>query len=434
MPRNSALFATLVILFLVTLANTTIAQPPNYFRWTGGTAIPPTQGNFNQGTPLTLTWGFMALGTPINDSANSGFANANNNLQTRLNQIYGNQNTWLPLFQSVFDRWSSISGLSFQFEPNDDGAAIGGNSFPGGQLGVRADIRIGGKPLDGNSGVLAYNYFPNVGEMIIDTNDNFYNNTTSNSIRLRNVVSHELGHGLGMPHVQSNNSSFLMQPSINLSFDGPQFHDILAAQHMYGDALEKSNGGLGNDTAARATPLGIVTEGNPISIGNSARSFNVAPTATDFISIDSQTDIDFYSFTVTTPGLVEVLLEPLGFTYNITPQNGNGNVPFDTRRRSDLSLALFDTDGATILQLVNDGGLGVDEFLSFDLDSEGTYFLRVTGVNNPDSIALNTQFYGLTISFVPIPEPTAILLFVSAIGVCGWLTRNTRSSTHFAKS
>ncbi len=35
------------------------------------------------------------------------------------------------------------------------------------------------------------------------------------------------------------------------------YHDILVAQRGYGDALEKSNGGLGNDTADNATDFRI---------------------------------------------------------------------------------------------------------------------------------------------------------------------------------
>lgn len=420
-PTPSALALVAVVL----LATAAAAQPPGNTRWTSATAIAPTQGNFSQGTPLTLTWGFMALGTPLNDGG-AGSANAPNNLQTRLDTIYGSQPVWQPLFESVFDRWAAVSGLSYQFEANDDGATFTASTAVGqrGVLGTRADVRIGGKSINGNGGVLAYNYFPNVGDMIIDTNDNFYDNTGNNSIRLRNVVSHEHGHGIGMNHVQSNNASFLMEPTINTSFDGPQYHDILAAHHMYGDAREKSNAGLGNDTAARANPLGTLASA-PVTIGTSARTLTVAPTATDFVSIDSQTDTDFFSFTVDAPGDLSVLLEALGFTYNLTNQAGAGNVPFNTRERNNLRLGLFDTDGTTLLQELDAAGLGESELLTFALDEGGTYFLRVTGINNPDAVVLDAQFYGLTLNFVPVPEPASALL-VAAAGGGLWATRRRR--------
>src|SRR4051794_20088510 len=151
MPRDlSRLPWTLLLLVVAPLFTTpAFAQPPGISRWSGNAAITPPQG-YSQGSPLTLTWGFMALGTPINDSAVSGFPNANNNLQTRLNTIYGSQATWQPIFQSVFNRWSSLGGLTYQFESADDGSTINGNTGDQrGVLGVRADVRIGGKPLDG---------------------------------------------------------------------------------------------------------------------------------------------------------------------------------------------------------------------------------------------------------------------------------------------
>lgn len=401
------------------------AQVPTYTRWSGSTANTQPQG-FTQGSPLTLTWGFMASGMAINDNAHSGFLNGNNALQTRLNVIYGSQAVWQPLFQSVFDRWSAVSGLTYQFEAADDGAAINTGTFPTGVLGTRADVRIGGKPLDGNSGVLAYNYFPNISEMVIDTNDSFFTNLANGSIGLRNVVSHEHGHGLGMPHVTSTTNAFLMEPFVDTSFNGPQYHDILAAHHMYGDFREKSNAGLGNDTAARANPLGTVTAAAPLSIGNSARTVVVAATATDFVSIDSQTDTDFYTFGTGEFGRVTVQLDALGFVYNAGTQGGT-SVSFDTRARNDLTLTLLAADGTTVLGTANDTGLGGNETLVLDLAS-GTYYIRITGVNNGDAILLDTQFYGLTISFVPIPEPATVLVVAGVALGGGWVVRRRRGA------
>lgn len=436
--------------FILALASTAIfagslfaqasTPPPNIdgSRWTGNTAIAPVQGNYNQGTPLTLTWGFMAPNTPIND--NNGFAvpNAPNNLQTYLNGIYGSQAVWQPQFQSVFDRWSSISGLTYVFEANDDGATVTNfTNSPFGSLGVRADVRIGGKTLDGPSNVLAYNYGPNHADMVIDTGDTFFTDTSSSSLRLRNVVAHEHGHGLGMAHVDPSVGKTLMEPFVSTAYNGPQFHDILVAQRAYGDALEKSNAGLGNDTAALATSLGAsIAVGQSRTIGTSAggpktnmanNNNVVAFAATDFISIDSSTDTDFYSFTTLTPGKLTVLLEALGITYDARPQGNNTAFLFNARNRIDLSLTLFDTNGSTILLSVNATGLGGDETLSFDLLTAGTYFVRVNGTANPDTTTLDTQFYGLTVSLAAIPEPATIALIgVVGLGGLGYWKRRQR--------
>jgi serralysin len=391
--------------------------PSDVNRWTGSTALSQTQG-FNQGDPLRLTWGFASLGTSINDSAFSGYADANNDLQTRLNTIYGNQATWQPLFQSTFDRWSSISGLSYQFEANDDGAPWFNPGPNPGVLGVRADLRIGGKPLDGNNSLLAYNYFPNSGsEMVIDTNDNFYDNVTNNSIRLRNVIAHEHGHGLGMPHVESNNSNALMEPFINTTFDGPQFHDILAAQRAYGDVNEK---GLGNDTALLATNLGTLSNGGTISIGNDARDLLVSFNETDFFSIDDTSDIDFFRFSISQAGNLTINLESLGLSYNASPQSGVQTL-FNPKSRSDLSLSLFGSDGVTLLSSVNATGLGGDELIgNFFLGSIGNYFVRVNGVENADASTFDAQFFGLSMALIAaVPEPSSIVLVMSVLAGLG---------------
>jgi len=44
----------------------------------------------------------------------------------------------------------------------DDGAAWG----TGGSAGLHGDVRIGGHPIDGVNGILAYNYFPTKGDSI----------------------------------------------------------------------------------------------------------------------------------------------------------------------------------------------------------------------------------------------------------------------------
>ena len=170
---------------------------PDISRWSGNTALSQTQG-FSQGDPLHLTWGIVNDGLNIPNGVGEGAAPSN--LRTRLLTIYGSEAAYLSHFQSVFDRWSSISGLEYTQETNDDGASFVSSV---GVAGTRADIRIGGKDIDGNSGILAYNYFPDSGDMVIDTNDTFYDNTSNNSRRLRNVVSHEHGHGVGMDHVNS---------------------------------------------------------------------------------------------------------------------------------------------------------------------------------------------------------------------------------------
>ena len=45
-------------------------------------------------------------------------------LRIYLNGIYGSEAVWLPLLQKVFDRWGELTGITYVFEPNDDGAPM----------------------------------------------------------------------------------------------------------------------------------------------------------------------------------------------------------------------------------------------------------------------------------------------------------------------
>lgn len=430
---------------LLTCLSAAVAQPPGIdgLRWTtaGGVALTQTQGTA-QGAPMRLTWGFADDGTSI-PSFGAG-STANSNLIARLDFMYGagpggadlTQRPWFAQFQSVFNRWSSISGLSYQYEANDDGVAYSNtnSATTRGLLGTRADVRIGGRAIDGNSGILAFNFFPTVGDMVIDTNDNFFSNATgtANSFRgLRNVLAHEHGHGLGMDHVEANtaSNSHLMEPFVDNAFDGPQYHDILVAQRAYGDVGEKSSAGLGNDVAARASALGAIAGGGSVSIGNSARNIAVGPNDVDFFSIDDNTDTDFWSFSVSTPGSVNILLEALGFNYTAGPQDNiaNNEAAFDSRLRSNLALALFDSTGTNLLASSDVNGLGGNESINaFSLAAAGTYMIRVTGVDNADAISLDTQFYGLTASFTAIPEPGVCgMLLLASFGLAGIRRRRT---------
>ncbi len=359
-------------------------------------------GGLTQGDPTTITWSIVPDGTPI--SGFNGEAAAPSNLVSFLGSIYGvttadanlTDEPWFGLFQSYLNRWSALSGMTYVFEPNDDGVAI--SSFANvGLLGVRGDIRISGHNIDGNSNILAYNFFPNGGDMVIDTGDaNFYGNTANNSRALRNVLAHENGHGLGLDHVcpvVSGANGRLMEPFINLSIDGPQFDDILAMQRGYGDVLEKNGG---NNTAPTATPLGALLGGQTIVRGADAVDIQVAPAEVDFVSIDDNSDVDYFSFTIGSGMGANIDLTPLGATYLSGPQNANGScssgTSFNASRQSDLTLQLIGTDGSTVLKTSNTGGLGAAESISSGLLTAGTYYVRVAGSANA------AQMYRLSIA------------------------------------
>jgi hypothetical protein len=328
-----------------------LTVPASAFRLTSRWTTTATDGTgIAQGDPITITWSLAPDGTTFSGAAGGGQSDLIGFLDNILGAGAGGsdftQRPWFPLIDESFNRIGELSGATYVYEPNDDGA-VHSSGASRGILGVRGDVRIAGKFLDGNSGVLAFNFFPNNGDMTLDTGDaNFYRNPASDFRRLRNIIMHEHGHGLGLSHVESTGSRFLMEPFLDTVIDGPQLDDILGIQRGYGDALEKSNNGAGNDTAANASSLGSVGDGQTISRGP---------------------------------------------TYNEGPQNGSQS-PLDSSSLSNLSLALFDTDGTSILQDSSSSPIGEPELIEgFSLDA-GEYFLRVTGAQN------NVQLYEIAVS------------------------------------
>ena len=107
-------------------------------------------------------------------------------------------------------------------------------------LGQRGDIRIGGCVIDGNFGILGYNFFPSNGDMKLESMDAFFQLTPLNA-GFHNVFSHEHGHGAGLEHVCPVNASKLMEPFVTTSFIGLQHDDFRAAQRHYGDVNEVTN-------------------------------------------------------------------------------------------------------------------------------------------------------------------------------------------------
>jgi hypothetical protein len=331
------------------------------------------------GRPVTLTWSIVPDGTHIQGEGGS-------NLVQFLDNVFGaggggsnlQQRPWFPLLSNSFSRWSALSGLSFIYESHDDGIEHGGAN---GLLNFRGDIRLSGAFIDGGSGTLAYSFFPSNGDMVLDTGDtSFFSNPTQNHLAFRNTFMHELGHGIGLDHVVSNTDRFLMEPSINISFDGPQLDDIRGAHWYYGDALEKSNGGQGNETPALATHLGLLTNGVTRSVGASATGDTVVEASeTDFVSVANAADADYYSFDVAGPTGLNVLVTPLGGQFNQAAA-GSPPSPFDANSRSNLSLAVFDSNGTSLLGFANDTIAGEPENLtSIRLPAAGRYYARVIG-------------------------------------------------------
>jgi len=346
-------------------------------RW-GATALNNTPP-YSQGSPTTLTYSYVPDGTFV---PNLIGVSGNSNFQSWMNGIYGSPASWQPIFDFIFSTWGDLSGITYVYEPNDDGVNLNGAS---GSAGVRGDLRIAAIFIDGNSNVLAYNNFPQDGDMVLDSGDSFFSNTGSGSLRLRNVATHEHGHGFGALHVCPINGTKLMEPFVNLSFDGPQLDDILNVQRLYGDQYEP------NDTAAQATSLGSLSAG-----------------ITDVftVSSDDNTDVDWYAFSITSAKDAVVTMTPTGATYDSSPQScgGTGNCCsgnfINTQIFNNLGVEIIDTNGSTVLDSANSGGAGVADTATANLPVAGTYYARVfSGSSN------NIQAYKLRVDLADAAIP-----------------------------
>lgn len=125
----------------------------------------------------------------------------------------------------AFQRWADVSNLVPRF--------VAGTS--------EAVIVIEAAPIDQPGGVLAWSELPDgftrrTLRQRYDTNERwiFDENPGGMNIDLGRVACHEIGHALGIPHIQSGN---LMAPIYSTTIRVPQAGDVKEIQSRYGKKL-----------------------------------------------------------------------------------------------------------------------------------------------------------------------------------------------------
>lgn len=365
------------------------------------------------GSPITLTWSLVPDGTQV-----PGLPFEPSSASDMVSQMdakfagQGGRATWIAQIQSCFDRWSALTGVTFTRERYQGGEWDDGNAMvvtAPGFPGLRGDIRIGGRFIDNAGGILALSKLPdNGGDVVLDTFDDL--GSPASAFRtLRNIVMHELGHSLGMLHMCSSNTKQLMEPFLDITFDGPQHDDIRNADRMYGDSYEP------NDSLATATNLGVLTAGQTYS----PSLFSGVPHDNTATAISVNGETDFFQFTINAPTRVQVQLWPRGFPYDDNTQQANGTCNSGTVTQSleqaDLTYSILDSTGA-VRYSVNSGVLGQPEFTPPNLDNlglPGVYYIRVGAVGGVP----HTQNYELQIMTSvgcaqPVVSPTTQIVCV----------------------
>lgn len=349
-----------------------------------------------QGRPTTLTWSVVPDGTEA--PGLTIFSDAPSDLRQWLAGIYGGsasgapaEQPWFEVFEAAFADLEKTSGVRFVYEPNDDGASL--LDDPAGELGVRGDIRLAARYIDGFSGTLAFAYAPDSGDVVFDSGDGFFDLTSSSSLRLHNALTHELGHCLGLAHVCPVNETKLMEPLISLGFRGPQFDEYQSLQRQYGDVLEDHSDDRNNDSYLRATPLDLV-KGGELEIPR--------------LSIDDNSDVDYFKVDLLAGQLISFSVTPGEGSYMEGGQIGedcSGDELFDSTRIHNLRLDLVSSNGSTVLASSNSAGLGEVEMLeNAEIVLDGAYYIRVNGGN-----ANAAQLYQLEVQLVDRPPEARLV-------------------------
>lgn len=318
-------------------------------------------------TPVNLTYSFPPDGTLVDQGTNI--------LNATLNAQFASQGgtaQWKSLFRQVFDAWEAVTGNRYT-EVSDDGASWPGNA---GIAGVRGDVRICARNIDGPSNTLAFDFFPGGGgDMMLDAQENWAA-TFANFRFLRNVAMHEHGHGSGLQHVCPISNSKLMEPFYSANYDGPQQDDMRGMHSLYGDPLEPNNNtATATDLDARNPPL---TLNIPLDISN--------------VSINGIGDSDLFKFVAPPNATISVTVTPQGTTYLNGPQNGDGSCSagsaLDAKQQQDLAIDILNAGGGAVFTK-NDNGLGQGEMITnFNLGAAATFYVRVRSAGGPGNVQM----------------------------------------------
>lgn len=370
------------------------------YRWT---ATSTNGGMLQQGDPTTLRWSIVQdnLAIDIDNVPVTG-----SNLVSYLDGLYGGGGSggvgysarpWFSILQSQFDMIASKTGLTFEYV-NDSAAVWSSSPATSGQ----PDIRLGGLNFP-NAAELGRGALPSLGgDIVLDTN----NGTFSNPSLLGGVLQHELGHALGLLHVNVPGSTVLMTTQA-IPTQGPQFDDLFALTRLYGDRYEK----LGrNDTPATATHLGTLVSGQEVVLGSSTDDLHVLPSEVDFLTIDGKGNADVFRVDIPFGSKTTFSVLPVGPTYTYDPSP----LPQQTLNATsvdNLSFQVLAGDGVTPIATVNQTGIGHEERLdSFTLSAPGTYYVRVQGQGNAN------QFYRLAVRAEELVDPPMRQLFRDSFG------------------
>ena len=204
----------------------------------GAAALPSVASAFVLGPTSPGKWGTPAMGSPggavtwsLMPTGTSCVAEVAGCSVTALAGFM--PSGYLSVVQAAFGAWSAVANISFS-QITDDGAAFNAATVSG-------DIRLGGHVFDGVGGTLAHGFYPPVngntaaGDIHFDIAETWVLSLAETGFDVFNVLTHEIGHAIGLDHTLVAGS--LMNAFYSEAFSGLQADDIAGAQFIYGAAL-----------------------------------------------------------------------------------------------------------------------------------------------------------------------------------------------------
>ncbi len=146
--------------------------------------------------------------------------------------------------EEAFGLWASVAPLFF-IEEVDSGPGPDDLPTEGYPAADHPTIRIGHQFIDGPSSTLAFAFFPNPdgvgGDVFFDNGDTWNINPSDPGFDVIEVMTHELGHALGLGHEFTEDA--IMNPFYGGRFSGPGTgflldDDIAGIQALYGASEE----------------------------------------------------------------------------------------------------------------------------------------------------------------------------------------------------
>ena len=123
---------------------------------------------------------------------------------------------------------------------------------------------------------------------------------------------------------------------------------------------------------------------------------------------------------------LNVLLTPLGATFNQGVQGGGAQSSINTAAISDLSLTLIDVDGESVIAMADSNGAGIVESIdAIVIPEAGEYFVRIAGAGDV------VQFYELSLSLREVTQlvgdydgdgvvgPSDYIVWINSLGDSG---------------